>query len=240
MSDVLPAVEPYTSTTYTSMKQGGRLPGLYTYDSVQYGGKEYAVITIQHKKSEVRFVVDICNLATVLTKSWHLSSGKYIASHYTSPDGKPKEIYLHTFIKEKCMNAPPEKIIVHINGNMLDNRLENLRLMDASDYFPSRKNRKRTVTLPPDCGFTVDDLPKYISYMKATGEHGDRFAIEIPHIQLFLKLPSSKKVLLKDKFEEAKEKLRELYVTYPHINPHLNDALKSELNASLEYILQSI
>lgn len=138
------------------------------------------------------------------------------------------------------MNAPPEKIIVHINGNMLDNRLENLRLMDASEYFPSRKNRKRTVTLPPDCGFTVDDLPKYISYMKATGEHGDRFAIEIPQIQLFLKLPSSKKVLLKEKFEEAKEKLRELYVTYPHINPHLNDALKSELNASLEYILQSI
>ena len=229
-----------SATGTLSINHGGRLPGLYTYEIVKYGEREYAVITIQHKKDVVRFVIDNCNLTQVLTKSWHLSSGKYIATQYTLPDGKSKEICLHNFIKDNCMNEEYDKIVIHINNNMLDNRVENLRVMRPCDYFPSRNNRKRTITLPSDCGFGVDDIPKYVSFMKASGEHGDRFAIEIPQINLFLKLSSSKKVLLKDKFQEAKQKLSEIYKTYPHVNPHIDDALKVELNTSLECILQSV
>lgn len=220
----------------SQIKQGGRLPGLYTCDNVEYKGKEYVVITIQHKMNEVKFVVDSCNLKQVLTRSWHLSSGKYIATHYTLPDGKIKEVCLHNFIKDTCMNGQ-DKVILHINNNMLDNRIENLRLLDTSEYFPSRNNRKRRITLPSDCGFSVDDIPKYLSYMKASGEHGDRFAIEIPQINLFLKLQSSKKIPLKEKFEEAKEKLNEIYKNYPNINPHLDNDLKAELNTSFESII---
>jgi len=221
-------------------KLGGRLPALYTYDIVKLNGKEYAVITIQHKNNEVRFIIDHCNLTQVLTKSWHLSSGKYIATHYTLPNGKSKEIYLHNFIKDNCMNYPEDKIVIYINKNMLDNRVENLRIMEACEYFPSRNNRKRTITLPPDSGFVVDDIPKYVSFMKASGEHGDRFAIEIPQLNLFQKLSSSKKVLLKDKLEEAKLKLNEIYKTYPHVNPNINDIVALELNTSFENILQSV
>lgn len=221
-------------------KTGGRLPGLYTYDIIHYKEKEYAIITIQHKNNDVRFIIDNCNLTKVLTKSWHLSSGKYIATHYTLPDGKSKELCLHNFIKENCMGESANKIVIHINSNMLDNRMENLRVMDSSEYFPTRNNRKRTVTLPPDCGFTVDEIPKFVSYMKASGEHGDRFAIEIPQLNLFMKLPSSKKVSLKDKFEEAKHKLNEIYKANPHVDPHADDALKMELNTSFDAILQSL
>ena len=74
--------------------------------------------------------------------------------------------------------------------------------------------------------------------MKANGEHGARFAIEIPQLHLFMKLPSSKKVPLHDKFEEAKQKLNELYVLYPQINPNGNDALILELNTSFEKIIE--
>lgn len=216
------------------LSQGGRLAGLYTHDTVKYKEKEYVVITIQHKKKEVRFVIDSCNLSTVLTKSWHLSSGKYIATNYII-DGKSKEVCLHNFIKDNCMNAPT-KIVTHINNNMLDNRVENLRLIESTEYFPSR-NRKRTITFPADSGVSADDIPKYISFMKASGEHGDRFAIEIPQLNLYLKLQSSKKISLKDKFEDAKERLNEIYKNYPDLNPNINDALKLELNESLEYIL---
>jgi hypothetical protein len=223
----------------STIKRGGRLPGLYTYYTVSYNEKEYSVITIKHIKTDIRFVIDHCNLTEVLTKSWHLSSGKYIATHYSLPDGKSKEVCLHNFIKEKCMNESEDKLVLHINNNMLDNRVENLRIVKSDEYFPLRANRKRKITLPPDSGFTVDEIPKYLSYMKASGEHGDRFAIEIPQLNLFLKLASSKKILLKDKFEEAKKRLSEIYTTYPNVNPAVDDEIKLELNNSLEYILDS-
>ena len=221
-----------------SIKHGGRLPGLYTHYIVKYNEKEYAVITIQHKNNEVKFVIDNFNLVNVLTRSWHLSSGKYIATHYKLPSGKSKEVFLHNFIKDECMNDTTNKVVVHINNNMLDNRIENLRLIESSEHFPSRSNRKRTIVLPPNSGFSVDDIPKYLSFMKANGEHGDRFAIEIPQLNLFQKLSSSKKILLKDKFEEAKEVLSGIYKTYPEINPANNEAKKLELDRSLEKILE--
>jgi hypothetical protein len=70
--------------------------------------------------------------------------------------------------------------------------------------------------------------------------HGDRFAIEIPQLNLFLKLSSSKKVLIKDKFDETIQKLNEIYKTYPDVNPHINDTLIFELNKSFECILQCV
>lgn len=228
---------PVLPLTGKEVIRGGRLPGPYTCDIVTYREKEYAVITIQHKKNEVRFIIDNCNLAEVLTKCWHLSSGKYIATHYTLPDGKSKEVYLHNFIKENCMNEPYSSTVLHINNNMLDNRIENLRCIDSSKYFPVRNNRKRRITLPPDCGFEVDDIPKYISYMKANGEHGDRFSIEIPQLNIFTKLSSSKKVSLKDKFDEAKEKLDEIYKNYPDLTANNNETLKLELNNSFRDIV---
>lgn len=243
--EILPAL-PLTGK---EVIRGGRPPGMYAYHLVTYLEKEYAVITITHKKNEVRFVIDNCNLTDVLTKGWHLSSGKYIATHYTLPDGKIKEVYLHNFIKDNCMHGsgdttntsnPSNKVVIHINNNMLDNRLENLRLVDASEYISSRNNRKRIITLPPDCGFTVDDIPKYLSFMKASGEHGHRFAIEIPQLNLYMKLSSSKKISLQEKFEEAKQKLVEIYKIYPDVNPNRNDAIILELNTSLDHILRSI
>jgi hypothetical protein len=222
------------------LKYGGRLPGLYVYEIVTYREKKYAVVTIQHKKNELRFVIDNSNLTKVLTKPWHLSSGKYIATHYTLPDGKTKEMYLHNFIKDNCMNESPGYAVVHINNNMLDNRIENLRIIKSGDYYPLRNNRKRLITLPPNSGFTIDDIPKYVCYMKSSGEHGDRFAIEIPQLNLFIKMSSSKKIPLKDKFEETKQKLNEIYENYPDINPKINDALKIELNKSFQGILDSV
>ena len=228
------------SDIYSSSKHSGKMPNLYIYDIVKYGEKEYAVITIQHKQNTVRFVIDICNASEVLTKPWHLSSGKYIATHYTLPDGKIKEVHLHNFIKDNCINGANDKVVVHINNNMFDNRLENLRIVESSEYTPLRRIRNRTITFPTGSGIIVSDIPKYISFIKASGEHGDRFTIEIPRLDLYIKLSSSKKVPLKDKLEEAKRKLNEIYVKNPHANPHIDDILKGELNASLNHILDQL
>lgn len=223
-----------------STKHSGKMPSLYIYDIVKYREKEYAVITIQHKQNTVRFVIDNCNASEVLTKPWHLSSGKYIATHFPLPDGKIKEVHLHNFIKDNCMNDAHDKVIVHINNNMLDNRVENLRLLELSDYKPVRTNRKRTINLPSDSGFLLSDIPKYISFIKASGEHGDRFTIELPRLDLYIKLSSSKKIPLKDKLEDAKRKLNEIYEKNPQVNPHIDDVIKCDLNSSFKYILDQI
>lgn len=226
--------------TSISKKNGGRLPCLYTCDIVKNNNKEYVIITIQYKKNEVKFVIDQSNLSKVLTKSWHISSGKYIATHYILQDGKTKEVCLHNFIKDNCMDSMSDKIAIHINNNMMDNRLENLRFINSSDYIPLRTTRKRTISLPPNAGFSVDDIPKYVSFLKATGEHGDRFAIEIPQLNIFLKLTSSKKIALNDKFNEAVNTLNDIYITYPDVNPKNEDELKSSLNQSFNTILSNI
>jgi hypothetical protein len=223
----------------STIKHGGRLPGIYKYDIIEYNGKSYAIISIQHKKNDIRFLIDQCNLSTVLNRPWHLSSGKYIATNYTLEDGTNKELYLHNFIKENCMNEF-HKSIIHINNNMLDNRCENLRLIDTNEYISQKVSRKRTLTLPPNCGFTAEDIPKYISFTKASGEHGDRFVIEIPKLNISRKLSSSKKVSLEEKFQEAKKLLNEIYLSYPEINPHVDEQLRLELNTSFEAILKGI
>ena len=132
------------------------------------------------------------------------------------------------------------KSVIHINNNMLDNRSENLRLINAGEYISQKTSRKRTLTLPENCGFTAEDIPKYICFTKASGEHGDRFVIEIPQLNISRKLSSSKKIPIKDKFEEAKKILSEIYLSYPEINPTTDDQLRVELNKSFDAILKNI
>lgn len=223
----------------STIKHGGRLPGIYKYDIIEYNGKSYAVISIQHKKSDIKFIIDHCNLSMVLNRPWHLSSGKYIATNYTLEDGTNKELYLHNFIKENYMNEF-HKSIIHINNNMLDNRSENLRLVNTDEYISQKTSRKRTLTLPDNCGFTVDDIPKYVSFTKASGEHGDRFVIEIPKLNISRKLTCSKKISIEDKFKEVKKLLDEIYIAYPDLNPGADDALKTELNKSFDEIVKGI
>jgi hypothetical protein len=223
----------------STIKHGGRLPGIYKYDIIEKNGKSYAVISIQHKKNDIKFVIDQCNLSTVLNRPWHLSSGKYIATNFLLENGTNKELYLHNFIKEHCMNEF-HKSVIHINNNMLDNRSENLRLVNTDEYISQKTSRKRTLTLPENCGFTAEDIPKYICFTKASGEHGDRFVIEIPQLHISRKLSSSKKIPIKDKFEEAKKILNEVYLSYPEINPATDDQLRIELNNSFDEILKSI
>jgi hypothetical protein len=46
-------------------------------------------------------------------------------------DGKQKNTYIHRLIT----NAPKGMEVNHINGNKLDNRLENLELLTKSDHI---------------------------------------------------------------------------------------------------------
>ena len=53
------------------------------------------------------------------------------------------------------------------------------------------------------------------------------------------KTSSSKKISLKEKLKQAKEKLQELYIQFPYLNPDTNEsAMKAqELNTSFQEII---
>jgi len=209
------------------------------YNVVKHNEKMYAIITIQHKKQDIDFVIDYENLSKIVNKHWHLSSGKYIATTYILENGTSKELYLHNFLKGKNVKETgiEKEYVIHINNNLLDNRIENLRVVDSTQYHCRKSKKERNITLPSDCGFTPNEIPKYISYCKPNGEHGDRFTIEIPRLNIFKKLTSSKKIQLIHKLEEAKKVLNELYEEYPEIDPNRENDLKNALLDSFNTIV---
>lgn len=67
---------------------------------------------------------------------WHFTHG------YARSDAGGKKTYLHRVI----MNAPQGKVVDHINGDTLDNRKSNLRIISHQDNIENRtklnKNNK--------------------------------------------------------------------------------------------------
>jgi hypothetical protein len=162
----------------------------------------------------------------------HVSSGTYIgSSFYTEDEVKnKKELYIHNLIMGR-LDFPGKgarETVDHINRISLDNRKENLRLISQSEQNMNQTKRERNITLPEGCEVNAEDIPRHIWYIKANGAHGDRFAIEFKSENLCWKTTSSKKVSLREKLEEAKVKLQELYAQYPHLNPFAPEKLQKE------------
>lgn len=200
--------------------------------------------SILFKGMLVEFLIDSADLPLVSSHKWHLSSNTYIATSQKvdcsgaevgGAGAKKKEVYLHTLL----LSPGPNQVVQHISKNGLDNRRANLRLVDASGAVcpPQAVFKKRTIELPPLCGIKAEEIPRHIWYVQANGYHGDRFAIELKTERLLWKSTSSKKVSLCEKLQQAKAKLEELYVVYPHLDPKYEEeqirALQSSFDATV-------
>jgi hypothetical protein len=157
-------------------------------------------------------------------------------------DDKKKEYYLHNLVMNLSdFPGKGSKVTVdHINRIGFDNRKENLRVITQSEQNLNQSKRSRKVELPEDSELLADDIPKHIWYVKANGNHGDRFAIEFKTENVTWKTTSSKNVLLKDKLQTAKDKLQEYYIKYPYLNPNneeTNNKIK-ELTDSYNEIIK--
>jgi hypothetical protein len=211
------------------------------YNIVSYCNKEYVVGKVPFKDNYLKFVIDKEDFEKIDGYSWHKSSNNYI-SQGVIVDGKKKEFYLHNLILD-IFDFPgkgSKESVDHINRIGLDNRKENLRIITQTEQNLNQSKRKRTITLPEDSGILADDIPKHIWYVKANGNHGDRFAIELKTENITWKTTSSKNVLLKDKLQSAKDKLQEYYKQFPYLNPNneeINNKIK-ELSDSYEEIIK--
>lgn len=233
-------------TTILDKRKADRLPGIISYTPVIYNGKEYIVGTVSHNHSDTQFVFDADDYQKVSERAWHVSSTNYIGSTFYTSDEKlnKKELFLHNLVMNrlKFPGKGAKETVDHINRNGLDNRKENLRLITQSEQNLNQKKRERSIVLPDGCGIDPSEIPRHIWYIKAHGAHGDRFAIEFKTEGICWKTSSSKKISLKEKLQEAKDKLREFYVQYPQLNPFRAEKIEHEesLQKSFEEILKLV
>jgi hypothetical protein len=219
----------------------GRPSYIIKYTNVTYCNKDYTVGKVPFKDEIINFVFDKEDFDKVDGYSWHKSSNNYI-SQGVIIDGKKKELYLHNLVLN-ILDFPgkgSKESVDHINRIGFDNRKENLRIITQSEQNLNQSKRSRRVELPEDSGLTSDDIPKHIWYVKANGNHGDRFAIEFKTENITWKTTSSKNILLKDKLQAAKDKLQEYYIQYPYLNPNnegINNKIK-ELSDSYNEIIK--
>ena len=201
------------------------------YKKVDYNDKKYVVGKVSTNDTTVNFIIDDEDYPKIKDLSWHYISNAYI-SHTIPVDDKRKELYLHNMVMNRIEfpGKGSKQTVDHINRNGLDNRKENLRIVTQSEQNGNQKKKSRTIILPENSGLTADDIPKHIWMSKANGSHGERFVIEFKTENVLWKSTSSKSVYLTDKLHSAKEKLQELYIKYPHLNPdnkEKNDIIQS-------------
>ena len=213
------------------LSEKGRIPRSIDYSSVTYNNKEYNVAKIHYNNDYIYAVFDKEDYEEVKKFSWHVSGKNYIGTNVKIED-KIKELYLHNFVMNKMdfEGKGSKQTVDHINRNGYDNRKENLRIISQSQQNINQKKKERNITLPENCGISSDNIPKHIWYVKANGGHGDRFAIDLKTENIEWKGTSSKKISLKDKLDQAIQKLQELYIKYPYLNPEYEANLIKKLN----------
>ena len=219
-------------------RNSGRKAGSIDYRFVTHNEREYVVGTLLHNSNPVEFVFDKEDYPSVTERAWHLASNQYISSAFQCGDGKRRELYLHNLVMGTDLfpGKGAKQSIDHINRNGLDNRKENLRLLSQSQQNMNQTKKKRAVILPEGCGIDPEEIPTHIWYVRAQGQHGDRFAIEFKTEGVCWKTTSSKAVSLQQKLEQAKVKLAELYENYPYLNPSYNDSTRETLITSFNRI----
>ena len=201
--------------------------------------ENYVIGSLLYKGMCVDFVIDVADLSGVQAYKWHYASNSYIATSILvdvdvsgTTVQKKRELYLHNLL----MKPRPQEAVQHISKNGLDNRRENLRLVDAGTLNNQTKKR-RNVELPSMCGIRPEEIPKHIWYVQANGYHRDRFAIEFKTEGILWKSTSSKDVSLKEKLESAKKHLEILYAEYPQLDPKREEAVAKLLEESFQTIL---
>jgi hypothetical protein len=226
----------------TNTNKGGRKPQPVLYKNVLYNNNnEYIVGTISSIHGTIQYLFDKNDEDKVKKRNWFITSTGYISSS-DYDNGKRKLLLLHRYILD-IPNFPGKgatESVDHINRNPLDNRKENLRIVSQTEQNLNQKKKPRNnIQLPENSGLTSDDIPKHIWYIKPNGMHGDRFGIDLKTENIAWKTSSSKKLSLKEKLNQAKEKLEELYIQYPYLNPNINENIlkAQELNTSFEEII---
>lgn len=147
---------------------------------------------------------------------------KYRTSYYVRGEIDGKKRYIHQHIMKYFGNGDKGLTIDHIDRNPLNNRKYNLRLATKSEQSSNVTKRERGCHATPlPEGISTKDLPKYVSYTRYNRNtklgYYDMFIIQCHPAQKSEYNEKSKwttqmsmKISIKDKLNQALEKLEEL------------------------------
>jgi hypothetical protein len=223
----------------TGYRNSGRKAGPIDYRFVTHNEREYIVGTLLHNDNPVEFVFDKEDYPSVSERAWHFASDNYISSTFHCGDGKRRELYLHNLVMgvDLFPGKGAKQTVDHINRNGLDNRKENLRILSQSHQNMNQVKKKRAVILPEGCSIKPDEIPTHIWYVRAHGQHGDRFAIEFKTEGICWKTTSSNAVSTKEKLNQAMVKIAELYLKFPQLHPSYEETKTQVLQMSFHDII---
>lgn len=182
--------------------------------------KEYYIIELTNENYTIISPESLSTVKKYKT-SWYLGQNGYAAGKV---DGK--SLYLHQYLLNHHGHGKGQLSIDHINQNKLDNRLENLRIVDQSTQNKNRGKvaRHSNAQKLPELISNVE-FPKYVYYYseilnKDTEQEFFRDYIRIenhPNQQKCISSSKSMKISILDKFREACAIIKELdNKTYNH------------------------
>jgi len=121
------------------------------------------LIKVRNKNLEV--LVDEEDYEYLNQFKWHLHSGGYV-NRNQKYKVKPQKTYMH----REIMGLPEGKSIDHINGNKLDNRKSNLRIVTKSQNMRNQKKSSNRTSIYKGVSQILNRSKKWQAKIKFGGK----------------------------------------------------------------------
>ena len=140
---------------------------------------------------------------------WYIGANGYVATTFKE-ENKRKIRYLHQHLMDHHGKglSKGNNTVDHINTNKLDNRLDNLRLVNQSEQNKNRGKRKRQKSAKCSLPDFIKELPKYVQYINSKGGY---FCIRNHpnYPNEYFQSSTKKEVSLQEKYQSTLDKLKE-------------------------------
>jgi len=224
-------IKSYYTNKYLYVKDKIRLTN---YEIVKYNNNEYIVCKLSLVGKTKLLVVDIDDFNKIKYLKWVYMTNGYVSTRIYINRKLEIIIYIHKLIMDdiKFTSDKTGKSVDHINRIPLDNRKENLRIINPSEQLFNQSRKARTVKLPNNCNIKSADIPRSVSFSKARGIGGEYFEVWLASFNnqnLRWSSARDKTLSLRFKLEQTKKYLRYLQNKYPnefnkrHIETEYND-----------------
>lgn len=178
--------------------------------------KNYIIMHIKNdiytkiSKEDINKILDINGLRPV----WYRMDSGYIATTIRLNEEKQKIYYLHQLILDQHTidNTDLKNTVDHINQDKLDNRRENLRIVNMSEQNKNKGKQTRRKDAKIELPDNIKELPKYVEYRKEiydkdNNKEREFFIVSHPKLDKIWETTKSNKVSISDKLKYAKAKL---------------------------------